>query len=124
MGSRYKRQPASQLLLPGTAIGEKKNFVWEKPSVDLPQQFTGVPGGGIAGNEDLFRLSESKIESGGKRRYCLGSRLKTSRESGSRLLRSIAPLSTVRKLCEAKKIHAGCRIGGRLGTVVRIARTA
>src|SRR5229473_1034682 len=61
MGSRHKRQPMCQLLLPGTAIGEKKNFVWEEPSIDLLQQFTGVLGHGIAGDEDLFRLREAKI---------------------------------------------------------------
>jgi len=36
MRSRYKWQPASELLLSGTTIGEKKNLVWEEPGVDLP----------------------------------------------------------------------------------------
>jgi hypothetical protein len=63
MGSRHKWQPASELLLSGTTIGEKKNFVWEEPGVDLPQQFSGVLRHGIAGDEYLFRLCESKIES-------------------------------------------------------------
>ncbi len=72
MGSRYKRQPNRELLLSCTAIGEKKNLIREKPGVDLPQQFTSVTGSGIAGDEDLFRLSESKIESGGQSRYCVG----------------------------------------------------
>src|SRR5713101_8648334 len=36
MRSRYKWQPASKLLLSGTTIGEKKNFVWEEPGIDLP----------------------------------------------------------------------------------------
>jgi hypothetical protein len=36
MGSRYKCQPAGKLLLTGTAVGEKKNFVREEPGVDLP----------------------------------------------------------------------------------------
>ncbi len=72
MGSRYKRQPASKVLLSGTTIGEKKNFVWEEPGVDLPQQITGVLGFEITGNEDLFRLSQAKIESGGKGWHCFG----------------------------------------------------
>ena len=42
MSSCHKWQPASELLLSGATIGEKKNFVWEKPGVDLPQQFTSV----------------------------------------------------------------------------------
>ena len=68
MGSCHNRQPAGQLLLTDTTIGEEKNFVWEEPGVDLPQQFTGVLGGGVTGDEDLFGLREPKIESGGKRR--------------------------------------------------------
>ncbi len=36
MGSRYKGQPNRKLLLSGSAIGEKKNFVWEEPGVDVP----------------------------------------------------------------------------------------
>jgi hypothetical protein len=36
MCSRNKRQPASKLLLSGSAIGEKKNLVWEKSGVYLP----------------------------------------------------------------------------------------
>src|SRR6266849_1928977 len=35
MGSGYKRQPAGKLLLSGSAIGEKKNFIREEPSIDL-----------------------------------------------------------------------------------------
>src|SRR6266403_825973 len=72
MGSRDKRQPNRKLLLPGTTVGEKKNFVWKEPRVDLPQQFTSVLGRGITGNEDLFRLCQSKIESGNKGWYCVG----------------------------------------------------
>jgi hypothetical protein len=72
MGSRYKWQPASKLLLSGTSIGEKKNFVWEEPCADLPQQCASVLGSGITGDEYLFRFSESKIESGGQSRNCFG----------------------------------------------------
>src|SRR5258708_22088856 len=111
MRSRNKRQPASQLLLSGTTIGEKNNFVWEEPSVDLPQQFTGVVRRWITGDEYLFRLCESKIESGSKGRYCLGVREKTSGECGKRFIGFVAPLSAVRELCEPKKIHGGSRIG-------------
>jgi hypothetical protein len=35
MGSGYKRQPAGKLLLSGSTIGEKKNFIREEPSIDL-----------------------------------------------------------------------------------------
>jgi hypothetical protein len=35
MGSGYKRQPAGKLLLSGPAIGEKKDFIGEEPSIDL-----------------------------------------------------------------------------------------
>ena len=63
MGSRYKRQPAGQLLLSGATVGEKKNLVGEEPGVDLAQQITRVLGQGITGDYDLFGLSESKIES-------------------------------------------------------------
>ncbi len=44
MGSRYKRQPAGQLLLSGATVGEKKNLVGEEPGVDLAQQITRVLG--------------------------------------------------------------------------------
>jgi hypothetical protein len=30
--------------LSGSTIGEKENFVWKEPGVDLPQQFTSVLG--------------------------------------------------------------------------------
>ncbi len=82
MGTRYKWQPASKLLLSGTTISEKKNFVWEEPVVDLPQQITGVLGSEITSNEDLFRFSESKIESGNKGWHCVGVGLKASSECG------------------------------------------
>jgi len=42
MGSRYKRQPAGQLSLSATTVGEKKYLVWEEPGVDLAQQITCV----------------------------------------------------------------------------------
>src|SRR5258708_35369689 len=69
MGSRDKRQPNCQFLLPGSAIGEKKYFVGKESRVDLPQQFTSVLGRGVTGNGNLFRLSQSKIESGTKGWY-------------------------------------------------------
>src|SRR5260370_32512734 len=118
MGSRYKWQPASKLLLSGTTIGEEKNFVWEEPGVDLPQQFSRVLRHGIAGDEYLFRFSESKIESGSQGRHRVGVRLKTSRECGEGFLGSVAPLGAIRALCEAKQIHGGGRVGRGLGTVV------
>jgi hypothetical protein len=31
------------LLLSDTSIGEKKNFVWKEPGVDLPQQIHECP---------------------------------------------------------------------------------
>jgi hypothetical protein len=71
MGSRYKWQPAGQLLLSAATVGEKKNFVWEIPDVDLAQQITCVLGSRITGDEYLSRLSESKIESGNKGRHCV-----------------------------------------------------
>src|SRR6266403_327063 len=70
-GSRYKWQPAGQLLLSAATVGEKKNFVWEIPDVDLAQQITCVLGSRITGDEYLSRLSESKIESGNKGRHCV-----------------------------------------------------
>src|SRR6202043_2994737 len=68
MSSRYKRQPAGQLFLSDTTVGEQKDFVWEEPDVDLAQQFKSVLGSGVTGDQDLFGLREPKIESGGKRR--------------------------------------------------------
>jgi hypothetical protein len=64
MGSRYKWQPASKLLLSDTTIGKKENFVWKEPCVDLSQQCTGVLRRWVTGDEDLLRLRELKIESG------------------------------------------------------------
>jgi len=55
-------RPAGQLLLSAATVGEKKNFVWEIPDVDLAQQITCVLGSRITGDEYLSRLSESKIE--------------------------------------------------------------
>jgi len=69
--SRYKRQPNRKLLLSGTAIRQKENFVWEVPGVDLSQQFTGVWRRRITRDEDLFCWSEPEIESGrqGRNRF-------------------------------------------------------
>src|SRR5260370_41090930 len=107
MASRYKGQPASKLLLAGSAIGEKKNFVGKDPTVHLPQQFTGVLGPGVAGNEDLFRLRQPKIESGSEGWYCLRVRLEASGERGERLLRFVAPPCPCGELREAQEVHGG-----------------